>query len=135
MKVILSISVFSVLRNLVSSNSFLTGKPHPEEGILSRYLDAAMRHANVRASKDGIWYAAIPGLGPAWGRGQFKEGALRDLRRSLESVVLASIFDHIPLPAFDGISLKLTKETGEGIIELYSSSEITELDPLSALDS
>ena len=78
-------------------------------GILSDYLDAAMQHAiyrRVRGEQERV-YGAILGIPGLWARGFTREETERDLREALEWWVLTEVFEHQPLPAFDGVSYHL----------------------------
>jgi predicted RNase H-like HicB family nuclease len=88
--------------------------------VLSAYLDTAMRHAVFqRAGEQQRVYAAIPGITGLWARGRTREEVETDLREALEWWVLTAIFEHQPLPAFDGVSLEIVEEGRDGATVLY----------------
>jgi predicted RNase H-like HicB family nuclease len=91
-----------------------------QSGILSAYFDAAMRHAIFRrAGEQQRIYSAIPGIRGLWASGQTREEAKKDLRGALEWWVLTCVFEHQPLPAFDGVSLEIVAERKDGSKALY----------------
>ncbi len=106
-----------------------------DEGVLSSYISAAMSHAIVRPN-DGRMYAAIPGISAAWGRGATEAEALSHLRRSLEFIILTSVFERDPLPRFDGRSLELLRESESSDDRtLYPSADATEESVLMPFDA
>lgn len=90
-------------------------------GILTAYCDAAMHHAIYRRSsgEQVRVYGAIPGIEGLWARGFTRAEAERDLREALEWFVLTAVFDHRPLPAFDGVSLEIVEESATGSVMVY----------------
>src|SRR5260221_10461801 len=83
-----------------------------------------MRHAVFRrAGEQQRVYAAIPGITGLWARGQTREEVEKDLREALEWWVLTAIFEHQPLPAFDGVSLEIVEEGRDGAKVLYPAAE------------
>lgn len=64
-------------------------------------------------------YGAIPGIEGLWARGFTRPEAERDLREALEWFVLTAVFDHRPLPAFDGASLEIVEESATGSVVVY----------------
>jgi len=93
-------------------------RPH---GILSEYCEAAMRHAiyrRVRAEQERV-YGAIPGMSGLWARGFTRAEAERDLREALEWWVLTAVFEHRPLPEYDGVALEIVEESKDGTTVVY----------------
>jgi predicted RNase H-like HicB family nuclease len=104
-------------------------------GVLSAYLDAAMHHVVFRrAGEQQRIYAAIPGMTGLWARGHTRDEAETDLREALEWWVLTSIFEHQPLPAFDGVSLEIVEEGRDGAKVLYPAAESSGASILDHLD-
>lgn len=98
-------------------------EPKEPHGILSDYCDAAMRHAIYRrAGEQERVYGAIPGIAPLWARGFTREEAERELREVLEWWVLTEVFEHQPLPAFDGVSLEIVEESKSGTTVVYPAA-------------
>lgn len=91
------------------------------QGILTAYCDAAMRHTIYRRSggEQVRIYGAIPGIEGLWARGFTRAEAARDLREALEWFVLTAVFDHRPLPSFDGVSLEIQEESAAGTAVVY----------------
>lgn len=103
-------------------------EPREPRGILTEYVEAAMRHAvyrRVHAEQERV-YGAIPGISGLWARGFTREEAERDLREALEWFLLTAVFNHRPLPAFDGISLEIVQESKSGTTILYPAAEPSE---------
>jgi transcriptional regulator with XRE-family HTH domain len=95
-------------------------EPKEPHGILSEYFEAAMRHAIYRrAGEQQRVYGAIPGIEALWARGFTREEAERELRETLEWWVLTAVFEHQPLPAFDGVSLEIVEESKSGTAVVY----------------
>lgn len=111
--------------------------PSPEgdapDGVLTVYFNAAMRRAIYRRVGEQHIYAAIPGMPGLWARGYTHEEAEKDLREALEWWVLTAVFDHRPLPAFDGASLEITQESKESTSVLYPAAEPSAASFLDAL--
>ena len=100
-------------------------EPQQPNGVLTAYFEAAMRHAvyrHVRAEQERT-YAAIPGVEGLWARGFTREEAERDLREALEWWTLTAIFEHRPLPAFDGNSLEIVEESRNGTVVVYPEAQ------------
>lgn len=111
-------------------------EPQAPDGVLSGYFAAAMRRAvyrHVRGEQERV-YAAIPGIQGLWARGFTREGAERDLREALEWFVLTAVFDHRPLPAFDGVSLEIVEESKEGSVVVYPVAAADSASPLDGLE-
>jgi predicted RNase H-like HicB family nuclease len=74
--------------------------------MLSRYIEAAMRHAVVEyLSEDGVYYGAIPELPGVWADGPTSETCRTTLQEVLEEWIMVSLAQHLPVPAVDGITL------------------------------
>lgn len=102
-------------------------EPQQLHGILSDYCDAAMHQAiyrRVRGGQDRI-YAAIPGMPGLWARGFTREEAERDLREALEWWVLTAVFEHRPLPTYDGVSLEIVEESKGVEMVIYPAAAAT----------
>lgn len=94
-----------------------------QEGVLSAYFTAAMRHVVYhRAGEQQRIYATIPGIAGLWARGRTREEAARDLREALEWWVLTSLFEHRPLPAFGAASLEIAEESAAGRRIVYPAA-------------
>ena len=110
---------------LTGNAPFPGDEPAGPNGVLSAYLDAAMRHAvyrRVGGEQERI-YGAIPGMPGLWSRGASREEAEPDLREALEWWVLTEVFEHHPLPAYDGVSLEIVEEGASGEMVVYPAAE------------
>lgn len=111
-------------------------EPQEPQGVLTEYFEAAMRHAvyrRVRAEQERV-YGAIPGISGLWARGFTREETERDLREALEWFVLTAVFDHRPLPAYDGVSLEIGQESRSGTTIMYPVAEPSEASFLEGAD-
>jgi predicted RNase H-like HicB family nuclease len=116
------------------SSQATSSNEQPPAGVLSAYLDAAMRHAVFRrAGEQQRIYAAIRGIPGLWARGYTHDEAARDRREALEWWVLTSVFEHRSLPAFDGLSLEIEEESAQGSRTLYPAASPDDTDPLPTL--
>jgi predicted RNase H-like HicB family nuclease len=94
-----------------------------------------MRHAIFRrAGEQQRIYSAIPGINGLWARGETREAAEKDLREALEWWVLTAVFDHQPLPVFDGVSLEIVEEGKDGTRVLYPVAESGAASPLDHME-
>jgi transcriptional regulator with XRE-family HTH domain len=112
-------------------------EPKEPHGILADYFEAAMRHAiyrRVRGEQERV-YGAIPGISGLWARGFTREEAEHDLREALEWWVLTAVFEHQPLPAFDGVSLEIAEESKSGTTVVYPAAAPSEASFLDDVDA
>ncbi len=108
------------LEVLTGEEPLVEAAPGEVDGVFSLYFAAAMRHVVFRqAGEQQRVYAAIPGIPGLWARGETREEAERDLREALEWFTLTCVFEHRPLPAFDGVSLEIVQESKGGREVLY----------------
>lgn len=106
-----------------------------EGGVLSAYINAAMREAIFHTKDAHLIYAVIPGISAAWGRGATEAEALIQLRRSLEFVVLNAVYEREPLPGFSGHTLELIRGAeSPGNRVLYQATDARKEDMLNAFD-
>jgi predicted RNase H-like HicB family nuclease len=79
--------------------------------MLSKYLEAAMRHARYEIlSDDGTYYGEISKCRGVYANARTLEGCRAALAEVLEDWLLFRIHRHLPLPKIDGIGLKVKKE-------------------------
>ena len=79
--------------------------------MLTKYIDAAMRHARYDILKDdGGFYGEIPRCRGVYGCGATLEQCRSALAEVLEDWIFFRIHKHLPLPKIDGIALKVRKE-------------------------
>jgi predicted RNase H-like HicB family nuclease len=76
--------------------------------MLTRYIEAAMRHAETEwLADDGVYYGHIPGLDGVWADGATDAACLTTLREVLEEWIMVSLAHQLPIPAVDGIELQV----------------------------
>ncbi len=79
--------------------------------MLTKYLDAAMRHAHYEIlSDDGTYYGEIPECRGVYANAPTLEDCRSELAEVLEDWLLFSIHRNLPLPKIDGIELAIKKE-------------------------
>jgi transcriptional regulator with XRE-family HTH domain len=103
-----------------------TPSEEEQEGVLSEYFAAAMRHATYRRVGAKHLYGAILGMPGLWARGYTREEVERELRGALEWWVLTAVFAHRPLPTYDNASLEITAEDVQGERVLYPAAPPSE---------
>lgn len=103
-------------------------------GVFSEYFAAALRHAVFRQVSERHIYAAIPGIEGLWARGLTREEAVQDLSEALEWFVLTNVFEHRPLPSFDGVSLEIVEENKAGSHIVYPVAPLSDASPLDVFD-
>ncbi len=77
--------------------------------MLTRYIQAAMRHAAYKLFEDGSFWGEIPQITGVWANAATLEACRDELQDVLEDWLLASIADHDPLPVVEGIDLNARK--------------------------
>lgn len=79
--------------------------------MLTKYLDAAMRHARYEIlPEDGTYYGEIPECRGVYANAPTLEECRSELAEVLEDWLLFSIHRNLPLPPIDGIELTVKKE-------------------------
>ncbi|MBM4024209.1 MAG: type II toxin-antitoxin system HicB family antitoxin [Planctomycetes bacterium] len=79
--------------------------------MLTKYLEAAMRHARYEIlSDDGTYYGEIPECRGVYANAPTLEECRSELAEVLEDWLLFSIHKNLPLPKIDGIELTVKKE-------------------------
>jgi predicted RNase H-like HicB family nuclease len=79
--------------------------------MLTKYLEAAMRHAHYEILKDdGTYYGEIPGCRGVYANATTLEKCRIELAQVLEDWVLFRIYKNLSLPKIDGIKLTVKKE-------------------------
>ena len=74
--------------------------------MFAKYLDTAMRHAQIEQIEDGTYFGSIPGFQGVWSNAPDEDAARQELREVLEGWILLQIADHTPLPHIDGLDLE-----------------------------
>ena len=79
--------------------------------MLTKYLEAAMRHAHYEIlADDGTYYGEIPGCRGVYANAPTLEQCRSELAEVLEDWVLFRIYKNLALPRIDGIRLTVKKE-------------------------
>jgi predicted RNase H-like HicB family nuclease len=79
--------------------------------MLTKYLEAAMRHAHYEILKDdGTCYGEIPECRGVYANAQTLEECRDELAAVLEDWLLFSVHKNLSLPAIEGLELTVTKE-------------------------
>ncbi len=77
--------------------------------MLFEYLQKALRKAEYKKLDDGTWFAETPGFGGVWANAETVEECRRELWEVLEEWVLLKLRDGDPIPALEGIEIKIEK--------------------------
>ena len=79
--------------------------------MLTKYIEAAMRHAHYEILKDdGTYYGEIPKCRGVYANALTLEECRSELEQVLEDWVLFRIYKNLALPKIDGIKLTVKKE-------------------------
>jgi len=79
--------------------------------MLTKYLEAAMRHAHYKILKDdGTYYGEIPKCRGVYANAPILEECRNELAQVLEDWILFRIYKNLALPKIDGIKLTIKKE-------------------------
>ncbi len=79
--------------------------------MLTKYLEAAMRHAHYEILKDdGTYYGEIPKCRGVYANTPTLEKCRIELEQTLEDWLLFRIYKNLPLPRIDGLKLTVKKE-------------------------
>lgn len=77
--------------------------------MLLRYCEAALHYAQYKILDDGTWFAEIDGFQGLWGNGPTVETCRKDLLEALEDWLMLKLADGDPIPAIDGIEIKVSE--------------------------
>jgi predicted RNase H-like HicB family nuclease len=75
--------------------------------MLTKYIQAAMRHAEYKPLEDGSTFGEIPVVPGVWANADTADECREELQDVLEGWLLLAIADHDPLPAIDDITLTI----------------------------
>lgn len=76
--------------------------------MLTRYIEAAMRHARCETlPDDGSIYCEIPPLPGVWANAVTPKAALAELREVLEDWITVGLSLGQPLPVVDGVEVSV----------------------------
>ncbi len=73
--------------------------------MLTKYIQAAMRHATYEILPDGTFYGEIPGFQGVWANADTLEAYRDELQEVLEDWILFRASRNLSLPVVDGIGL------------------------------
>jgi len=80
--------------------------------MLSQYMEKAMEGAEYKRLDDGTWFAEIPGFPGVWANAPTVEVCRRELLEVIEEWLLLKLRDHDPIPAMEGLEIKIAEVTG-----------------------
>ncbi|MGI6365006.1 MAG: type II toxin-antitoxin system HicB family antitoxin [Bacillota bacterium] len=78
-------------------------------GVISAYIQRALRKAQFEQFDDGSYYAEIPECPGVWANEESREQCETVLSEALEDWILLKLQDGDPLPEIDGIRLRMEK--------------------------
>ena len=95
----------------VKQNLAVASSSNGELTMLTKYLEAAMRHARYEVLKDdGTYYGEISKCRGVYANARTLEQCRTELAEVLEDWLLFRIHRHLSLPTIDGIHLSVKKE-------------------------
>lgn len=71
--------------------------------MLTDYIGAALRHAEMQQLPDGRWYGRIPPLGDVWAFAATIDDCEAALRHAVEDWLIYRATAQMPIPPIDGI--------------------------------
>ena len=74
--------------------------------MITEYVMAAMRYAEFEVLEDGTVYGEIPDAPGVWSEGITLEDSREELKEVLREWIDIRLARDLPIPAFDGISVK-----------------------------
>ena len=78
--------------------------------MLTDYIKASLKKAEYKKLEDGTWYAEIPGFTGVWANKDSVEECRNELQEVLEEWLLLKISDKDPIPAVDGLDIKIIEK-------------------------
>lgn len=79
--------------------------------VLTEYIRVAMSKAEYEiVEDDGQFFGRIPGLDGVWAQAKRLEDCRNQLAEVLEEWLLLRLSERLPIPAIDGVSLKVERE-------------------------
>ncbi|HLB74138.1 MAG TPA: type II toxin-antitoxin system HicB family antitoxin [Sedimentisphaerales bacterium] len=79
--------------------------------MLTKYLEAAMRHAHYEIlADDGSYYGEIPDCRGVYANASTLEQCRAEVEQALEDWLLFRIYKNLSLPKIDGVELTVKKE-------------------------
>jgi predicted RNase H-like HicB family nuclease len=95
----------------INSSGPSGGRQSTNMGVLTEYIEAAMRKTVLEQLGDGSWYANIPPCPGVWANEKTPEECMGTLREALEEWLLLKLLDNDPLEEIDGKALKVVEES------------------------
>jgi predicted RNase H-like HicB family nuclease len=80
--------------------------------MLLQYISKALEMAEYKELDDATWFAEIPGFPGVWANAETVEACRQELLEVLEEWLLLKVKDGDPIPALEGIKLKIAGATG-----------------------
>ena len=77
--------------------------------MLTKYIQAAMKHAQYEILEDKSYYGSIARFEGVWANEPTLEACREELQESLEDWILLGVSLNHELPVVDGIELKITE--------------------------
>ncbi len=77
--------------------------------MLTKYIQAAMKHATYELRDDKTFFGSIPGFEGVWANEATLEACREELQDSLEDWILLGVSLNHDLPIVDGIELKYSQ--------------------------
>lgn len=75
--------------------------------MILEYINKAIEKAQYKQLEDGTWFGEIPGFEGVWSNGKTVERCRAELIEVLEEWLLLKIKDNDPIPAIDGLEIKI----------------------------
>jgi predicted RNase H-like HicB family nuclease len=80
--------------------------------MLLEYIQAGLRHAKYEILQDdGTYYGEIPECNGVYGNADTLEECREQLQAVLEDWVLLRVHRNLPIPAIDGIELRISERS------------------------
>ena len=80
--------------------------------MLSQYMSRALERATYKQLDDRTWVAEIPGFTGVWANALTVETCRRELLEFIGEWLLLKLRDQDPIPAVEGIEIKIFEVTG-----------------------
>jgi predicted RNase H-like HicB family nuclease len=77
--------------------------------MLTRYIQAAMKHGQYEMLEDKTFYGSIPGFKGVWANEPTLEACRQELQDALEDWILLGVSLNHELPVVDGLELKFSE--------------------------
>ena len=77
--------------------------------MLTKYIQAAMKHAQYEILEDKTFYGSIPGFQGVWANEATLETCRQELQEALEDWILLTVSLNHELPEVDGVQLKYSE--------------------------